>query len=96
MRRVLSLGFTLCVLLFSGSAVVQYVEGARTHGVVSRYVGQDLAYVVMRETIKFKRPTDRREMVQDLRVTQVFRNEGGRWRIVRRHAGSETTKQTNG
>jgi ketosteroid isomerase-like protein len=74
----------------------QYVEGTRTHHVVSQYVGQDLAYVVLRETIKFKRPTDRREMVQELRVTQVFRREDRRWRIVHRHADSETARQTNG
>jgi ketosteroid isomerase-like protein len=74
----------------------QYAEGARTHQVVSRYVGNDLAYVVLHETIRFKRPTDRRAMVQELRVTQIFRRDAGRWRIVHRHADSETTRQTTG
>jgi ketosteroid isomerase-like protein len=74
----------------------QYADGARTHQEVSRYVGQDLGYVVLRETIRFKRPADRRSMVQELRVTQVFRREGGQWRIVHRHADSQVTKQTTG
>jgi ketosteroid isomerase-like protein len=74
----------------------QYAAGARTHQVVSRYVGTDLAYVVLRETIRFKRPTDGRDVVQELRVTQVFRREDGRWRVVHRHADADTTRQTTG
>ena len=74
----------------------QYVDGARTHQEVARYVGQDLAYVVLREAIRFKSPVDRKSMVQELRVTQVFRREGGRWRIVHRHADSQVTRQTTG
>ena len=66
----------------------QYVDGTRTHQEVARYVGQDLAYVVLRETIRFKSP-DGGLSVQELRVTQVFRREGGRWRIVHRHADSQ-------
>jgi ketosteroid isomerase-like protein len=67
----------------------QYVDGARTHQEVARVVGQDLAYVVLRETIKFKSPADGRAMAQELRVTQVFRREAGRWRIVHRHADAQ-------
>jgi ketosteroid isomerase-like protein len=74
----------------------QYVDGTRTHEVVSRYEGPDLAYVVLRETISFKRPTDGRAMVQELRVTQVFRREDGRWRIVHRHADSANARQSTG
>jgi ketosteroid isomerase-like protein len=74
----------------------QYRDGARTHQEVARYVGQDLAYVVLRETIRFKSPVDRRSMIQELRVTQVFRLEGGRWRIVHRHADSQVTRTTSG
>lgn len=74
----------------------QYADGARTHQEVSRYVGQDLAYVVLRETIRFKSPADHRSVVQELRVTQVFRREGGQWRIVHRHADSQVTRQTTG
>jgi ketosteroid isomerase-like protein len=67
----------------------QYTGGVRTHQEVARYVGQDLAYVVLRETIRFKSPADGRAMVQELRVTQVFRREEGGWRIVHRHADSQ-------
>jgi ketosteroid isomerase-like protein len=74
----------------------QYQDGSRTHQEVSRYVGQDLAYVVLRETIRFKSPADGRPMTQELRVTQVFRREAGRWRIVHRHADSRVTRQTTG
>ena len=74
----------------------QYADGARTHQEVSRFVGQDVAYVVLHETITFKSPADRRSMTHELRVTQVFRHERGRWRIVHRHADSQVTKQTMG
>lgn len=71
----------------------QYAQAARTHQEVARNVGQDLAYVVLRETIRFKNPADGRAMVQELRVTQVFRRENGRWCIVHRHADSQVVKQ---
>ena len=74
----------------------QYLDGERTHQEVARYVGQDLAYVVLRETIRFKSPVDRRPMTQELRVTQVFRRDNGRWRIVHRHADSQVTRGTTG
>jgi len=74
----------------------QYVDASRTHQEVSRYVGQDVAYVVLRETIRFKKPTDGSPTLQELRVTQIFRREAGRWRIVHRHADSQVTKQTTG
>jgi len=70
----------------------QYADGTRTHQEVARYIGQDVAYVVLRETIKFKNPADGRAIVQELRVTQVFRREDGRWRIVHRHADSQVVR----
>lgn len=70
----------------------QYVGGTRTHEEIARYAGQDLAYVVLRETIRFKSPADGRPVVQELRVTQVCRREDGQWRIVHRHADAQVTK----
>lgn len=49
----------------------QYRDGARTHQEIARHIGKDLAYVVLRETIRFKSPIDGRAMIQELRVTQV-------------------------
>lgn len=74
----------------------QYVDGTRRHEEIARHVGQDLAYVVLRETISFKSADRTRDVVQELRVTQIFRREGGRWRIVHRHADAQVTKQPNG
>jgi len=74
----------------------QYVDASRTHQEVSRYVGQDVAYVVLRETITFKKPTDGTPTLQELRVTQIFRREGRRWRIVHRHADSQVARETTG
>jgi ketosteroid isomerase-like protein len=77
-------------------AATQFIDGARTHQEVARYVRQDFAYVVLRETIRFKNPADGRSMIQEVRVTQVFRRERGQWRIVHRHADSQVTRQTTG
>ena len=74
----------------------QYAEGRRDHQVVSQFVGADLAYVVLRETIRFKNPSNGSQVVQELRVTQVCRREGGQWRIVHRHADSQVVKQAGG
>lgn len=74
----------------------QYSGGVRTHQEVARYVGQDLAYVVLRETIRFKNPADGRAIVQELRVTQVFRRDDGRWLIVHRHADSQVVRNPAG
>lgn len=73
----------------------QYAGGVRTQQEVVRYVGQDLAYVVLRESISFKNPADGRAMVQELRVTQIFRREEGQWRIVHRHADSQVQQAAN-
>jgi SnoaL-like domain len=72
----------------------QYADASRTHQEVSRFVGQDLAYVVLRETIRFKRPTDGKPVLQELRVTEIFRREGERWQIVHRHADSQVANET--
>jgi ketosteroid isomerase-like protein len=71
----------------------QYVDGTREHHEVTRFVGQDLGYVVLRETIRFKSPSNNAPVIQELRVTEVFRREDGHWRIVHRHADSQVVKQ---
>jgi hypothetical protein len=37
---------------------------------------------------------DRREMVQELRVTEIFHREAGRWRIVHRKRRNRRTGET--
>ena len=70
----------------------QYTAGERRHEEISRFVGQDIAHVVQRETIRFKRPGESQETVQELRATMVFRLEAGAWRIIHRHADSQILK----
>ncbi|MEW5974782.1 MAG: nuclear transport factor 2 family protein [Acidobacteriota bacterium] len=68
----------------------QFFEGSRAHQEVSRAVGQDVAYVVQRETIRFRLPGQKGKVTQVLRATMVFRREDGTWRIVHRHADALT------
>jgi ketosteroid isomerase-like protein len=70
----------------------QYSEGSRSHEEISRVVGRDLALVVQRETIRFRSPGEDREITQVLRATMVLRREAGTWRIVHRHADSQTLR----
>src|SRR3982751_1202189 len=59
----------------------QYPESSRTHQEVSRVVGQELAYVVQRETIRFRVAGQAEPSTQEQRATMVFRREGSAWRI---------------
>ena len=70
----------------------QYRDGTRTHEEIARGEGRDFAYIVQRETIRFK-GADGSPQVQELRSTMIFRREEGGWRIVHRHADSATGKQ---
>jgi ketosteroid isomerase-like protein len=71
----------------------QYAGGTRKHEQVSTAVGADLAYVVQRETIRYRVPGETRERTQELRVTMVFRRQSGHWRIVHRHADSQLARE---
>ena len=70
----------------------QYSEGTRQHQEVSRVVSGDLAYVVQRETIRYRIPAENREVTQELRAAMIFRREKGQWRIIHRQADSQTQK----
>ena len=60
---------------------------------VAKYVTPDLAYVVWVERARAK-VAGREDVVPlDLRVTMIFRPEGGEWKIVHRHADPITTAQ---
>ena len=71
----------------------QYADGSREHDEVVRVVGQDVAYVVQKETIRFRVPGQTARVTQELRAVMVFRLESGAWRISHRQADSQTTKQ---
>lgn len=70
----------------------QYREGTRTHEEVARGEGPDFAYIVQRETLRFKAP-DGTAQVLELRSTMIFRREQGQWRVVHRHADTATARQ---
>ena len=71
----------------------QYADGSREHEVVVRFMGQDVAYVVQREIIRFRVPGQTARVTQELRAVMVFRLESGAWRISHRQADSQTIKQ---
>ena len=58
---------------------------------VATYVTPDLAYLV--EVERFKAKVGGKEEIASgaLRVTSIFRREGGAWKIVHRHADPITT-----
>jgi len=71
----------------------QYVDGSREHEEVVRFIGQDVAYVVQKEIIRFRAPGQTARVTQELRAVMVLRLESGTWRISHRQADSQTTKQ---
>jgi ketosteroid isomerase-like protein len=69
-----------------------YADGIRSREEISRTVGSNFAYLVQKEIIeaRIRGRTDERSK-QELRVTMVFRRESDGWRIVHRHADSQTS-----
>ena len=56
-------------------------------------VDRKLAYVVQLERIDFVVPETGRPAHRDYRVTMIFRRDRNEWRIVHRHADSQTSRQ---
>jgi hypothetical protein len=52
----------------------------------------DLGYLVQYEHIRYNPPGQTTEALKDYRVTMIFRRERGAWRIVHRHADSQTIR----
>jgi hypothetical protein len=71
----------------------QYADGNREHEEVVRFIGQDVAYVVQKEVIRFRVPGQTARVTQELRAVMVFRLESGTWRMSHRQADSQTTRQ---
>lgn len=68
-----------------------YQDGDRSSQTVSGYVGDDVAYVVRMEVIEARIAGQFGRSRQELRVTMVFRRSPDGWRIVHRHADSQTS-----
>jgi ketosteroid isomerase-like protein len=58
---------------------------------VAKYVTSELAYIVGVERYRAKIGGEEDIAPVALRVTSIFRPEGGTWKIVHRHADSITT-----
>ena len=74
-------------------ASTQFSEGSRAIERISSYVDGNLGYVVQLERIHFKVPGRSEESLLELRVTMLFRKEGGAWRIIHRHGDSQMKRQ---
>jgi ketosteroid isomerase-like protein len=68
-----------------------YQEGDRSNKVVASHIGEDVACIVREEVIEAKIGGVSARSRQVLRVTMVFRREAEGWRIVHRHADSQTS-----
>jgi ketosteroid isomerase-like protein len=73
-------------------ASTNYAETKRSNETYTGAVGPELAYLVRREVIDGE--IAGRTEKQELRVTMVFRRENGAWRILHRHADSQTVART--
>jgi ketosteroid isomerase-like protein len=74
-------------------ASAHYAEGERSNEVIGGLVADGLAYLVRKEIIQARIGGGGRSR-QELRVTMVFRRGDDGWRIVHRHADSQTSVQT--
>ena len=71
-----------------------YQDGDRSNQIISSHVGDDVAYLVRNEVIEAKIGGQSGRQRQELRVTMVFRRGAHGWRIVHRHADSQTKPAT--
>lgn len=74
-------------------AASHFHDGVYSQQVIGVTVGQDLACLVSLERRAREAPDGQPLPVLDLRVTQTFRLEGERWRLVHRHADPLVQKQ---
>lgn len=71
----------------------QFTNGRNEITRISSAASGDLAYLVQMEHLSFMLPNARAAVELTYRVTMVFRKENGQWRIIHRHADSQTTKE---
>jgi ketosteroid isomerase-like protein len=72
----------------------QFIDGENVgFETVAKYVSPELAYVLLIERDKVKIGGSEDIAPSALRVTMIFRVEGGEWKVVHRHADPITTPQ---
>ncbi len=71
----------------------KYSDGTRSSEEIRSTVGDDFAYIVQKEVVRFRIAGRIELSTQELRVTMVFRREADGWRIVHRHADSQMGTQ---
>jgi ketosteroid isomerase-like protein len=73
-------------------AATYYREGKATgFDLVAKEVTRDLAFVVEVERLTSKIGGSEKETPVSLRVTSIFRNEDGEWKLLHRHADPITS-----
>ena len=68
-----------------------YVDGVRSRQEFSGSVEADFAFLVQKEIIEARIGGRVERDKQELRVTMVFRRKSDGWRIIHRHADSQTS-----
>ena len=68
-----------------------YAEGTRSRQEFSNEIDADFGYLVQKEIIEARVGSQTGRSKQELRVTMVFRRGGDGWRIVHKHADSQTS-----
>ncbi len=74
-------------------AASNFTKGKNSITRLSRNIDRSLAYVVQLERIDFVIPETGKPATRDYRVTMVFRRGTNGWRVIHRHADSQTTRQ---
>jgi ketosteroid isomerase-like protein len=74
-------------------AASQFAGGEYERQTLSMVEGTDLAYTVSIELNRVREAGKSEPAQLDLRVTQIYRREGNRWRLVHRHADPLVRKQ---
>lgn len=67
-------------------ASTQYSQGTLTVERIASHVDGNLGYVVQRERVRFKVPSQSADTTVDIRATWIFGREQAGWRIMHRQA----------
>ena len=79
---------------FRDGGPLHFADVSTTFEEISRYVSEDLGYVVQIERHEGRLADREDEIAIALRVTLIFRREENAWKIVHRHADPITTPRS--